>query len=83
MAGVTFKELQSDKALVCKREINGEKGGATVWCVCLSDGFLIECGVRWGEERARILADIINAGGPEKLSEAALKSTAAKEGEKS
>ena len=68
----TFEELRSDKALVCKREINGESGGATVWCVCLSDGFLIECGTGWGEQRARVLAEIINAGGPEKLSDAAL-----------
>jgi len=69
----TFEELRSDKALVCKREINGEQGGATVWCVCLSDGFLIECGATFlGEQRARVLAEIINAGGPERLSEESL-----------
>lgn len=69
----TFEELRSDKALVCKREINGENGGATVWCVCLSDGFLIECGSTFlGERRARTLAEIINAGGVERLSNDAL-----------
>lgn len=69
----TFEELRSDKALVCKREINGESGGATVWLVLLSDGFLIECGASFlSEQRARTLAEIINAGGPDKLSEKAL-----------
>lgn len=70
----TFEELCSDKALVCKREVNGESGGATVWCVCLSDGFLIECGSTFlSEQRARTLAEIINAGGPERLSDKALR----------
>ena len=69
----TFEELRSDKALVCKREINGESGGATVWCVWLSDGFLIECGSTFlSERRARTLAEIINVGGPERLSETSL-----------
>lgn len=59
-------ELRSDKALVCKKEINCEHGGATIWFVLLSDGFLLDCGSN--EQRAIVLATIINAGGPERLS---------------
>jgi hypothetical protein len=69
---VPFSVLASDQALVCRREINGEQGGATVYCVLLSDGFLLDCGTGLGEVRARVLAEIINAGGPEKLSRSAL-----------
>lgn len=69
----TFEELRSDKALVCRREVTGESGGATVWLVLLSDGFLIECGTSFlSEQRARTLAEIINEAGPERLSEEAL-----------
>lgn len=65
----TYTELASDKALVCRREVNSDAGGATVFCVLLADGFLIETGSSgYAEKRAIILAEIINAAGPEKLS---------------
>lgn len=71
----TFKDLNSDKALVCRREINGDQGSATVFMVLLSDGFLIECGSGgYAEKRATILAQIINEAGPERLSKKALRS---------
>lgn len=70
----TFEELRSSKALVCKREINCEQGGATVWMVCLADGFLIDCGSSgYGKRRAEILASIINEAGPDSLSEEGLR----------
>lgn len=67
----TFEELNSDKALVCHREINCEHGGAKVHMVLLSDGFLIDCGTN--AKRAEILAAIINEGGAERLSKTALR----------
>ena len=70
---IDMKELQSDKALVCYRDINGPQGGARVHCVLLSDGSLLECGVGVGEARARIIAEMINASGPERLSRNALR----------
>lgn len=69
----TFADLSSDKALVCWREINGEQGGATVYCVLAADGFLFECGSGGlAEARARTLADLINRGGADRLSRKAL-----------
>lgn len=69
----SMKELSSDKALVCRKEINSEHGGAVVWHVLLSDGHLIDCGSSsLAPARANTLAEIINAGGPEKLSRKAL-----------
>ncbi|QBX38640.1 hypothetical protein E4M02_10995 [Brevundimonas sp. S30B] len=70
----SWEDLRSDKALVCKREVNSEHGGATVWMVLLSDGHLLDCGIGIGEQRAIALAEIINAGGPERLSHKSLKS---------
>lgn len=70
---VSMAVLSSDQALVCRREINSEQGGATVFCVLLSDGFLLECGSGLlAEARANTLAEIINAGAPERLSRKAL-----------
>lgn len=73
MTRYSMAELSSDKALVGYREINGEQGGATVWHVLLSDGHLIDCGSSSrAEARARVLAEIINDSGPERLSRKAL-----------
>lgn len=70
---ISMAELSSDKALVCRKEINGEQGGATVWHVLLSDGHLIDCGSSFlAETRARVLAAMINEAGPERLSRQAL-----------
>lgn len=65
----SWEDLQSDKALVCHREINSEVGGATVWMVLLSDGFLVECGSSGlSQMRAIRLARIINEAGPDAFS---------------
>lgn len=70
----TFEELQSPKALVCRREINCDQGGATVHMVLLADGFLIDCGSGgYAQRRAQILSDIINSAGPERLSREAMR----------
>lgn len=72
----TWEELRSDKALVCHKEHRCDAGVGTAWLICLSDGYLIDCGTdRRSKARAHILAEIINAGGPEKLSDKALKDT--------
>lgn len=69
-----FAELQSDKALVCHREINCEHGGATVWTVLLSDGFLIDCGSSSiAKRRAETIAAMLNEAGAERLSNKALR----------
>jgi len=66
MGEVDFETLKGPKAIVCHREINGEAGGATVFCVVLADGFIVECGSSgYSKKRAILLADIINAAGPE------------------
>lgn len=39
---IDFDELRSPKAILGIRQINGEQGGATVHCVVLADGFIIE-----------------------------------------
>ncbi|MBC7168767.1 hypothetical protein [Phenylobacterium sp.] len=70
----SWSDLNSDKALVCRHEINGPQGGAIVWMVLLSDGHLIDCGSSSvGEKRAVTLATMINEAGPERLSHEALK----------
>lgn len=70
----TWEELRSDKALVCHKEHRCDAGVRKAWFVLLSDGCLLDCGTdRVSEKRANVLATIINEGGPEKLSHAALK----------
>lgn len=60
-----FETLRSDKAIPCRRQIHGEAGGATVFCVVLADGFIIDCGSDgYAEKRSQRLADVINAGDP-------------------
>lgn len=60
--------LRSDRAIVARRQINGEQGGATVACVVLADGEIIECGSGYySEQRAALLAEAVNAFGPEKF----------------
>jgi hypothetical protein len=64
----TFDELNSPKALVCRREVNSDAGGATVHMVLLADGYLIDCGSSgFAEQRARIIADMLNEAGPDRL----------------
>lgn len=77
MGGHTWAELSSDKALVCRREINSEQGNATVWMVLLSDGHLLDCGLN--ERRAVTLATMINEAGPERLSHEAMRAPSKQE----
>lgn len=63
-----YDTIRSPTALVGRREVASEAGGATIMCVVLADGFIIECGSSYyAEERARLLAEAINAFGPEKF----------------
>lgn len=68
MGEIDFKTLSGPKALVCHRQINGEAGGAIVFCVVLADGFIVECGSDgYAQRRATLLADVINDGEPERF----------------
>lgn len=61
-------ELLSPRAIVAYRHIAGEMGGATVYCVVLADGFILECGSGgYSEERAKALAEVINGNDPERF----------------
>lgn len=61
--------IGSTAARICHRQINCETGGATVFSVRLADGFLLDCGSGgYAMSRARILAEIINEVGAERLS---------------
>ena len=63
-----YETLLGPKAFVCHRQINSEAGGATVHCVVLADGFRVECGSDgYAEQRAKELADVINAANPERF----------------
>lgn len=57
--------LRSPAAIVCHRQVHSDAGGATVHCVVLADGFIVECGYDgYAEGRAIRLAAAINAGDP-------------------
>lgn len=63
-----FETLRSAKAIPCHRQVNGEAGGATVYCVVLADGFIVDCGSDgYAQTRSLTLADAVNATGPEKF----------------
>lgn len=52
------------EAIVCHRQINSEVGGATVYCVRLADGFLVDCGSDgYAKFRAEHLARAVNLSG--------------------
>ena len=79
MSGIDYETLMSDKAIPCHRQIHGEAGGATVFCVVLADGFTVDCGSDgYAQRRARLLADAVNAFGANKFafSRAALRGDA-------
>ena len=60
--------LRSDKAIVARRQVHADCGGATIHCVVLADGALIECGSDgYAEDRARLLAAAVNSFGPERF----------------
>ncbi|API52836.1 hypothetical protein BMW22_15530 [Rhizobium leguminosarum] len=63
-----FDILRSPLALVAHRQIHSDAGGATVFCVVLADGFIVECGSDgYSEKRASLLAEAVNGSGPEKF----------------
>lgn len=63
-----FDELNSPRAIACRRQVHGEQGSATVQCVVLADGHIIECGSDfYAERRAKELAKIINSNKPERF----------------
>ena len=58
----------SDKAIVAHRQINGEAGGAIVFCIVLADGFILDCGSDgYAQKRAAFLAEAVNAGDASKF----------------
>lgn len=60
--------LRSPAAIVAHRQINSDVGGATVMCVVLADGFIIECGSGgYSARRAALLARAVNAYGPDRF----------------
>lgn len=64
MSEPDFELLRSSKAIACRRQVNGESGGATVHCVVLADGLIIDCGSDgYSQKRAKLLADAVNAFG--------------------
>ncbi len=70
MANDQMAELRSPRAMVCHREISGEMGGATIHCVVLADGFIVECGSSGVSDlRAKRLAEAVNSYGPEKFTD--------------
>lgn len=57
--------LRSDQAIPCHRQVNGEMGGATVHCVVLADGFIVDCGSDgYAQQRAKMLSNAVNACDP-------------------
>lgn len=60
--------LRSPMAIVAHRQINSDCGGATVFCVVLADGFIVDCGSDgYSQKRAMLLAESVNAFGPERF----------------
>ncbi|WP_242218056.1 hypothetical protein [Shinella zoogloeoides] len=63
-----LETLRSPLALVAHRQIHSDCGGATVFCVVLADGFIVDCGSDgYSQKRAMILAEAVNAFGPDKF----------------
>ena len=65
MENEAWEELRSDRAIVAHRQVNSDVGGATVFCVVLADGFIVECGSDgYAQKRAELLAGAVNMTGP-------------------
>lgn len=61
-----FDLIRSPTAIACHRQVHGEMGGATVHCVVLADGFIVDCGSDgYALGRAHLLALAVNTFGPE------------------
>lgn len=60
--------LRSDQAIPCHRQVHGEAGGATIHCVVLADGFIVDCGSDYyAQTRAKLVTDAINSADPSKF----------------
>lgn len=60
--------LKSPTAIVARRQVHSDCGGATIHCVVLADGFIVECGSDgYADRRAILLAQAVNSTGPEKF----------------
>ena len=65
MSEIDMETLRSAKAIVGRRQVHSDCGGATIHCVVLADGFIVECGSDgYAELRAKLLAEMVNAGDP-------------------
>lgn len=63
-----FDLIRSPQAIVAHRQIHADCGGATVLCVVLADGFIVECGSDgYSQKRAALLAEAVNTFGPERF----------------
>jgi len=64
-----METLRGPTAIVGRRQVHSDCGGATIFCVVLADGFIVECGADgYAEKRAQFLAECVNAGKPERFS---------------
>lgn len=74
---MSYDEIKSAKALVCHRPLVSSAGDATMFCVVLADGMIIDCGYdNFAQKRAKMLADAVNAAGPERFSQASMRASA-------
>ena len=63
-----METLRSPKAITGCRQVHSDCGGATIHCVILADGFIVECGSDgYAEARADLLAKAVNAKSPEQF----------------
>ncbi len=63
-----FEKIMSPLAIVARRQVHADCGGATIHCVVLADGFIIECGYDgYAEKRATLLAEAVNTTGADKF----------------
>lgn len=77
MSGLKTREedrvvFPSRAAFPCYRDLVNDQGAGQVWFVMLPDGYLLDCGYKKGEARAKILSRIINESGFEKIDQESL-----------
>ena len=65
MSDIDFETLRGNLAIPCHRQINSDAGGATIHCVVLADGLILDCGSDgYSKRRSELIAEAINAFGP-------------------
>lgn len=71
MTDSDLEDMRSDKAIVARRQVHSDVGGATIFCVVLADGFIVECGSDgYAERRAKLLASAVNETGAHRFTTA-------------